>query len=71
MEREEIRARMAELVSEAKQCISDMSPLLNGLKKADRETEDYQQRVQKAQELQTKAMGLMDEHNALASKLHT
>lgn len=71
MERQEMKAKMDALMQEAKQCVKDIGPLINGLKKAERETDDYQQRVQQADELRVKAMSLMDEYSALSKQLHS
>lgn len=64
------KAKLAALMKEAKQCIKDIKPLISGLKKKDRETDEYKEKVSKASALQSKAMKLLDEYQFLSKAIY-
>ena len=70
MEKKEIKAKMDTVMKEAKACIKEGSPYIKGLKKKDRETPEYKEKLSKGSALMGKAMELLKEYQSLSDSLY-
>jgi hypothetical protein len=71
MSKKEINLRMNSIMKEAKGLIKEASGHMKGLKKKDRETDDYKQKIVKSSELMKEALKLLDEYNTLSKGLYS
>ncbi len=70
VDKSELKEQMNALMKEAKAKIKEAKPLVNSLKKKNRETEQYKSDSTKSAELIKEALKLGDEYLALSKKLH-
>ncbi len=64
MAKTQIEREMDDLMKEAKKSIKEMKGYITGLKKKDRETDEYKDRVNKAEALRVQALKMLDEYSA-------
>jgi hypothetical protein len=71
MSKKEIKTRMNSIMKEAKGLIKETSNLMKGLKKKDRETDEYKQKIAKSSGLMKESLKLLDEYNSLSKDLYS
>lgn len=69
MDKKEIKVKMGTLMKTAKILIKESSKRIAGLKKKDRETDDYKANLSRSMDVIREALRLLDEYKSLSQQL--